>query len=257
MEQETAAALKPWDKLEGETGAAYSAFVVYRELGTTRNLSAAYKMHLDSRDAAPEVSPRRVRKGSKSVPSETKPTTGLVASGRWKQWASKFSWKERAEAYDRHLAGIRLAEQEKRAKTFSATYAEKQEEFLLGMLNLKILLLTGAQELMAKGKLIERTIRRVARDAQGEPIQQEERFSMAEQLDKLFALDKYLSSQVVGSDRSTAEAGGEETGEDSWVTRRLRQIQSQGGGDSDTSPSPAKTDSTLESAPGTKDSPGR
>ena len=94
------------------------------------------------------------------------------------------------------------------------------------------------------GKLIERVIRRVGRDSSGEPVQQEEKFSMAEQLEKLLALDKFLRGEVKGNE---PEAGGGEVVEDSWVTRRLRQLSEASG----TDPSRAKTDSTETSAPNT------
>jgi len=119
----------------------------------------------------------------------------------------------------------RLAEQEKVAKTFSGPYAERQELFLNGILELRVLLLTGAQRMLAKGKLIERVIRRVSRDA-GEPVQSEERFSMSEQLDKLFALDKLLRAEVKGA-VGTAGSESDGGGEDTWVTERLAQIARQ------------------------------
>ncbi len=242
-----AAILKPWDKLDGETGAAYSAFCVYRDMGTSRNLSAAYKLHLDSKGESGEVSPERAQTEPSAVPSETDSAKGLVASGRWKQWSKKFSWRERAEAYDRHLAAIRLAEQEKRAQSFSATYAEKQEEFLLALLRIKVHLAKGAEEMLAKGKLIEKVIRRVGRDSNGEPVQQEEKFSMAEQLEKLFELDKFLRGELKGE---AAAADSSEAGDDSWVTDRLRQISA----GSSTDPSQANPDSTPPSEPSTKGS---
>src|SRR4051812_7490673 len=80
---------KPWDKLDGETGVAYAAFLIYRDLGTSRNLSAAYKLHIDSRDSGAGASPGRAQSEPKVVPSETSrenSARALVASGRWKQW---------------------------------------------------------------------------------------------------------------------------------------------------------------------------
>jgi len=84
-----------WDQQHGESAQAYAAFRVYRDMGAARSLDAAW----------------RVSKGDQKS----------NAPGRWRDWSTRWSWVERATAYDKHLADI---EQQKREQAVAAE-AEK------------------------------------------------------------------------------------------------------------------------------------
>jgi hypothetical protein len=72
-----------WDRLENEPERAYRAFESYRNLSSSeRTLIAAYRQHVGNPEA--------------SKPSDT-----------WSRWSSEFAWRERAAAFDDHLASLR------------------------------------------------------------------------------------------------------------------------------------------------------
>ena len=72
-----------WDRLENEPESAYRAFESFRNLPIgDRTLIEAYRQHVGNPSAA--------------RPSDT-----------WRRWSSEFAWRERAAAYDDHLASVR------------------------------------------------------------------------------------------------------------------------------------------------------
>src|SRR5215213_8805342 len=72
-----------WDRLENEPERAYRAFESFLNLSSgERTLLEAYRRHVGNPEAA--------------KPSDT-----------WSGWSSTFAWRERAAAYDDHLAGMR------------------------------------------------------------------------------------------------------------------------------------------------------
>ncbi len=72
-----------WDRLENEPARAYQAFQSFLGLPSgERTLLGAYRRHVGNPDAA--------------KPSDT-----------WNGWSSTFAWRERATAYDDHLARLR------------------------------------------------------------------------------------------------------------------------------------------------------
>jgi hypothetical protein len=72
-----------WDRLANEPERAYRAFESYRKLPSgERTLIAAYRRHVGNPDAV--------------KPSDT-----------WSGWSNTFAWRERAAAYDDHLASLR------------------------------------------------------------------------------------------------------------------------------------------------------
>src|SRR5215204_5070562 len=72
-----------WDRLENETERAYRAFECFLSLPSgERTLLGAYRRHVDNPDVA--------------KPSDT-----------WSGWSNAFAWRERATAYDDHLASLR------------------------------------------------------------------------------------------------------------------------------------------------------
>jgi hypothetical protein len=179
---QAAAPVNAWDKLGEESGTAYAAFLVYRDLGIARNLNAAYTTHIraqeQNRTGDADQGASRTESGA-AGPNSGPPRV----SGCWRDWAVKFSWRERAEAYDQHFASIRLSESERVTKSFAVEFAGARELLLVGLLKLQSNYLRGSQAESEKGKLIERVIRRVGRDAAGEAVHSEETFSAREQIE--------------------------------------------------------------------------
>lgn len=84
-----------WDRRKGETAKAYSAFVIYRDLGPTRTFAAAYR--------------------ERSGRTEDRDKTGIPVQppGYYRGWYDDKEWKLRAEAWDAQRdADIRKAIQE-------------------------------------------------------------------------------------------------------------------------------------------------
>ncbi len=210
--------VKAWDKRDNESGVAYAAFLIYRDLGATRTLNGAYHFSLRVQG---QPGPDRGQPESQEGADGSRTGPPPRVSGRWREWAEKFSWKERAEAYDRHFAAIRLQEAERVTRTF-VEYSEAREALLVGLLRLQMNYMRGSTAESEKGKLIERVVRRVGRDAQGEPIQQEEKFSAAEQITLLLTLDKFLFGEVRAQEAAAGDEGGGRM--DSWVGERLLQL---------------------------------
>jgi hypothetical protein len=72
-----------WGRLENEPNRAYRAFECFLNLPSgERTLLEAYRRHVGNPDAA--------------KPSDT-----------WSGWSNSFAWRERAAAYDDHLASLR------------------------------------------------------------------------------------------------------------------------------------------------------
>src|SRR5215211_139512 len=72
-----------WERLENEPERAYRAFECFLSLPSgERTLLRAYRQHVGNPDAV--------------KPSDT-----------WSGWSSQFAWRERAAAYDDHLASLR------------------------------------------------------------------------------------------------------------------------------------------------------
>jgi hypothetical protein len=67
-------ARKPWEQLDTESNAAYARFLAYRNLGPTRSLDRAYQV--------------------------TKGKEALQAPGSWAKESERFSWVDRATAWD-------------------------------------------------------------------------------------------------------------------------------------------------------------
>jgi hypothetical protein len=74
----------PWVQQPGESGAAFRAFSVYRDMGPCRTVVEAYRQ-------------------TKGKPSARQ------AAGTWNAWAARWRWAERARTYDAHLDRVALA----------------------------------------------------------------------------------------------------------------------------------------------------
>jgi hypothetical protein len=87
--EEAKAAVMPfesWERLPGETGAAYSAFCAFRDLGADRNIRKAV-----------ETAEKDEGKRKKSY-------------GTWRNWCAAFRWRERAADYDSYTEKLKQTE---------------------------------------------------------------------------------------------------------------------------------------------------
>ena len=92
-----------WDRLENEPERAYRAFECFLSLPSgERTLLGAYRRHVGNPDAA--------------KPSDT-----------WSGWSSSFAWRERAAAYDDHLASVRREAYERAIEEEAARQAREVE----------------------------------------------------------------------------------------------------------------------------------
>jgi hypothetical protein len=93
-----------WDRLENEPERAYRAFECFLNLPSgERTLLGAYRRHVGNPNAA--------------KPSDT-----------WGRWSSDFAWRERAAAYDDHLASVRREAYERAIEEEAARQAREVEE---------------------------------------------------------------------------------------------------------------------------------
>jgi hypothetical protein len=93
-----------WDRLENEPERAYRAFECFLSLPSgERTLLAAYRQHVGNPDAV--------------KPSDT-----------WSGWSSQFAWRERAAAYDDHLASLRREAFERAVEEEAARQAREVEK---------------------------------------------------------------------------------------------------------------------------------
>ncbi|WP_422931380.1 hypothetical protein [Singulisphaera sp. PoT] len=113
----TAPERHPWEQLPGESGPAYRAFLVYRDLGPDRTVNLA------SRKLAEMPSPEGARKrrgkaaeGPRKGAENPKPG----ASGQIRKWSKGYSWAERATAYDQHLARAKVRGETKAVESYAA-----------------------------------------------------------------------------------------------------------------------------------------
>jgi hypothetical protein len=90
--EEARAAVLPfesWERLPGESGAAYAAFCAYRDFGPERNIRKAVETTEKDKDRQD----KRYR--------------------MWRNWSAQFRWRERAADYDRYLERLKQTEKRK------------------------------------------------------------------------------------------------------------------------------------------------
>ncbi|MDR2376725.1 MAG: hypothetical protein LBD96_09850 [Treponema sp.] len=99
--EEAKAALLPfesWERLPGETSAAYGAFCAYRDYGPERNIRRAL-----------ETAGNEAGRCGKRY-------------GMWRAWAAQFRWRERAADYDRYLDRLKQTERRKTIEAREETH---------------------------------------------------------------------------------------------------------------------------------------
>lgn len=87
--EEAKAAVLPfesWERLPGESGAAYAAFSAFRDCGLDRTI----------RKAVESAETDRARRDKRY--------------NVWRNWSTQFRWKERAADYDRHIERLKQTE---------------------------------------------------------------------------------------------------------------------------------------------------
>jgi hypothetical protein len=81
-----------WERLGGESGAAYAAFCAYRDYGSCRNIRKAAEAECKKQHG--EYDRSRIEKRYRM----------------WRMWSMQFRWVKRAEDYDLYLDRLRQAE---------------------------------------------------------------------------------------------------------------------------------------------------
>src|SRR5215210_3010410 len=93
-----------WDRLENEPERAYRAFECFLSLPSgERTLLAAYRHHVGNPSAA-------------------------KVSDTWSGWSNSFAWRERASAYDDHLANVRREAYERAVEEEAERQAREAEK---------------------------------------------------------------------------------------------------------------------------------
>ena len=95
--------MKPWEQQPSESGQAYKAFCVYRDLGLERQIKLAYR-------------------------TATKRPDSDQVSGRWSQWAKRYEWEQRARAYDAHLANVEQQAREREVARRATEIERRRKE---------------------------------------------------------------------------------------------------------------------------------
>jgi hypothetical protein len=95
--EEARAAVMPfesWERLPGESGAAYAAFCAFRDYGPERNIRKA-------------VEGRPCKAGLSDAQSETATDKKYRV---WRNWCGQFRWRERVAEYDNYRDKLKQAE---------------------------------------------------------------------------------------------------------------------------------------------------
>jgi hypothetical protein len=114
-------AAEPWQRQDAETARAYAAFLRYRDMGPGRTLADAYR--------------QASGKGKASAPS-----------GQWTGWYAAHRWRERAEAWDAHLAILAQREREQEHLRQLDAYRARQRRLARRNAEAALLLLKRAVE---------------------------------------------------------------------------------------------------------------
>jgi hypothetical protein len=114
--EQTKAELLPfesWERLTGESSAAYAAFLAYRDYGPDRNIRRAVSAFLQ--DAAAALAGKD---------GETGPEQGTVEKRyrMWRAWSTQFRWRERAADYDQYLERLKQTERRKTIEAQEEVY---------------------------------------------------------------------------------------------------------------------------------------
>jgi hypothetical protein len=95
-----------WERLPGETGAAYAAFCAFRDLGLERNIRKAVEAHFREQKCDAEKDKGRQDKCYRV----------------WRNWCSQFRWRDRAADYDRYIEKLKQTEKRKTIEAQEETH---------------------------------------------------------------------------------------------------------------------------------------
>src|SRR5215213_6122805 len=124
-----------WDRLENEPERAYRAFESFLSLPSgERTLLGAYRRHVGNPDAV--------------KPSDT-----------WSGWSNAFAWRERAAAYDDHLASVRREAYERVVEEEAARQAREVEKTRGRMNELMTVAYDRAMECLEDEDWVSRNLR--------------------------------------------------------------------------------------------------
>jgi hypothetical protein len=131
-----------WERLVGESAAAFAAFCVFRDFGPERNIRKA----VDSAEKDEAVRARRYRV--------------------WRNWCGQFRWRERAADYDRYIERLKQAEMRKTIEAQGEMHREVTGK-MLSVVSKKLDLMDPAE--LTQGNITEwvETAIRAEREAAG------------------------------------------------------------------------------------------
>ena len=95
-----------WERLTGETGAAFSAFCAFRDLGTERNIRKA--VETVEKDEAVRAKRYKV----------------------WRNWSTLYRWRERAADYDKYIERLKQSELRKTIEAQGEMHREVTKKML-------------------------------------------------------------------------------------------------------------------------------
>jgi hypothetical protein len=108
-----------WERLSGESGAAYAAFCCYRDYGPERNIRKAVEAECKEHHGGYDRN--RIEKRYRM----------------WRLWSMRFKWVKRAEDYDRYLDRLKQAELRKTIEARGEAHREVTGK-MLQMVNKKL-----------------------------------------------------------------------------------------------------------------------
>ena len=131
-----------WERLTGETGAAFSAFCAFRDCGTERN----------------------IRKAVESVEKD------VAVQGKkycvWRNWSTAYRWRERVADYDKYIERLKQGELRKTIEAQGEKHREVTGK-MLDVVSKKLDLMNPAE--LSDGNLTEwvQTAIKAEREAAG------------------------------------------------------------------------------------------
>ena len=136
-----------WERLQGESGAAFAAFCDFRDLGLERNIRKAVETSL-------------ARSGEKDVAAQNK------KYHVWRNWAAQYKWRERAGDFDKYLEKLKQAELRKTIEAQGEKHRAVTGK-MLGLVEKKLDLMNPAE--LTQGNVTEwvQTAIKAEREAAG------------------------------------------------------------------------------------------
>jgi hypothetical protein len=96
-----------WERLPGESGAAYAAFCAFRDYGLERNIRKAVEGQFGKAGLHEEFS---------ASAKNSRASLEAAAAKKyrvWRNWSTQFRWRERAMEYDNYTEKLKQAEKRK------------------------------------------------------------------------------------------------------------------------------------------------